>query len=146
MLPLNAGSSALEAQAPSAQKVPEHLSDMVLAHAIVHAIRAIPGVVDMGQGLFAKAATYGPGKHVAGIVFQHSATGERSVEVHVVLEEASLIKALSDVSRPDASSRTETTPMLQRITDNIRAVVSQTFEHLGLPTSSAVDVTLDDLR
>jgi hypothetical protein len=146
MLPLDTRAGTGEAQTPTAQLVSEYLSDLVLADAIAHAIRAIPGVVEIDQGLFARAATYGPGKHIAGIVFQHSATGERSVEVHVVLEEASLIKALSDVSRPDASSSTETTPMLQRITDNIRAVVSQTFEHLGLPTPSAVDVTLDDLR
>jgi hypothetical protein len=146
MLPLDTRAGTGEAQTLTAQLVSEHLSDLVLADAIAHAIRAIPGVVEMGQGLFARAATYGPGKHIAGIVFQHSATGERSVEVHVVLEEASLIKALSDVSRPDAPSSTETTPMLQRITDHIRAVVSQTFEHLGLPTPSVVDVTLDDLR
>ena len=142
MLPLDTRASTGEAQTPTAQLVSEYLSDLVLADAI----RAIPGVVEMGQGVFARAATYGPGKHIAGIVFQHSATGERSVEVHVVLEEASLIKALSDVPRPDAPSRTETTPMLQRITDHIRAVVSQTFEHLGLPTPSVVDMTLDDLR
>jgi hypothetical protein len=146
MLPLDAGSGTGEAQTPTAQLVSEHLSDLVLADAIAPAIRAIPGVVEMGQGLFARVATYGPGKHTAGIVFQHSATGERSVEVHVVLEEASLIRALSDVSRPDASSSTETTPMLQRMTNHIRAVVSKTFEHLGLPTPSVVDVTLDDLR
>ena len=146
MLPLNAGPGALEAQAPSAQKVPEHLSDMVLAHAIVHAIRAIPGVLDMGQGLFAKAATYGPGKHVAGIVFHHPTPDALSVEVHVVLADAWFIKAFTDVSRLDVSSSSDTTPMLLRMTDHIRAVVSQTFEHLGLPAPTLVDVTIDDIR
>ena len=146
MLPLDARSGAREAQAPTAQLASEHLSDLAIADAIAHDIRAIPGVVDMGQGLFARAATYGPGKHVAGVVLRHAATGERSVEVDVVLAEASLIKALSDVSRPDASSRTETTPMLQRMTDQIRAVVSQTFEHLGLPAPPTVDVAIDDIR
>jgi hypothetical protein len=141
MLPLDAGSGTGEAQTPTAKMVSERLSDLDIANAIVHAIRAVPGVLDMGQGLFARAATYGPGNHIAGIVFQHSATGELSVEVHVVLEEASLIKALSDIS-----SNSDHTPILLRFTDNIRAVVSQTFEHLGLPTPSAVDVTLDDLR
>ena len=52
MLPLDAGSGALEAQVLSAQMAPEHVSDMAIADAIVHDIRAIPGVVDMGQGLF----------------------------------------------------------------------------------------------
>jgi hypothetical protein len=146
MLPLDAGPGALEAQAPSAQIVPEHVSDMVLANAVVHAIRAIPGVVDMGQGLFARAATYGPGKHVAGIVFHHPTPDALSVEVHVVLADAWFIKAFIDVSRLDASSRTETTPMLQRMTDQIRAGVFLTFEHLGLPAPPTVDVTIDDIR
>jgi hypothetical protein len=79
MLPLDTRAGTGKAQTPTAQLVSEYLSDLVLADAI----RAIPGVVDMGQGLFAGAATYGPGKHIADIVFQHSATGERSVEVHV---------------------------------------------------------------
>ena len=146
MLPLDAGSGALEAQAPSAQIVPAHVSDIALADAIVHDIRAIAGVVDMGQGLFAKAATYGPKKHVVGVVLHHATPDALSVEVHVVLEEAVFIKALSDVPRPDASSRTETTPMLLRMTDQIRAVVLQTFERLGLPAPTTVDVTIDDIR
>jgi hypothetical protein len=145
MLPLDAGSGALEAQAPTVQTVPEYLSDIAIAHAIVHDIRDIPGVLDMGQGVLVKAATYGPGKHVAGIVFHHLTPDTFSVEVHVVLEEALFIKALSDVSRPDASSNTQTTPMLQRITDQIRAVVFQTFERLGLPAPTTVDVTIDDI-
>jgi hypothetical protein len=126
--------------------VPAHVSDIALADAIVHDIRAIPGVVDMGQGLFAKAATYGPKKHVVGVVLHHATPDALSVEVHVVLEEAVCIKALSDVPRPDASSRTETTPMLQRMTDAIRAGVLQTFEHLGLPAPTTVDVAIDDIR
>ena len=95
MLPLDAGSGALEAQAPSAQIVPAHVSDIALADSIVHDIRDIPGVVDMGQGLFAKAATYGPKKHVVGVVLHHATPDALSVEVHVVLEEAVCIKALT---------------------------------------------------
>ena len=146
MLPLDAGSGAVEAQVPSTQMVPEHLNDMVIANAIVHTIRAIPGVLDMGQGLFAKAATYGPGKHVSGIVLQHPTPESLSVEVHVVLEEASFIKAYSEISGSDTSSSSGTTPMLLRFTDQIRAVVNQTLEHLGLPVSTMVDVTIDDIR
>lgn len=88
MLPLDAGSGTGEAQTPTAQMVSERLSDM----AIADAIRAVPGVLDMGQGVFARAATYGPGKHIAGIVFQHRAPGELSVEVHVVLDETTCSK------------------------------------------------------
>ena len=146
MLPLDAGSGALEAQAPTAQMAPAPLSDMAIADAIVHDIRAIPGVVDMGQGLFAKAATYGPEKHVVGVVVQHATPDTLSVEVHVVLADAWFIKAFTDVSRLDVSSSSDTTPMLLRMTDHIRAVVSQTFEHLGLPAPTLVDVAIDDIR
>ena len=141
MRPLDAGSGTGEAQTPTAQKAPERLSDLVIADAIAHAIRAVPGVLDLGQGLFARAATYGPGKHIAGIVFQHRALGELSVEVHVVLDETSLLKALSDIA-----SNSDHTPILLRFTDHIRAVVSQTVEHLGLPVPTMVDVTIDDMR
>jgi hypothetical protein len=137
MLPLDAGSGTGEAQTPTAQMVSERLSDM----AIADAIRDVPGVLDMGQGVFARAATYGPGKHIAGIVFQHRAPGELSVEVHVVLDETTLLKALSDIS-----SNSDNPSILLRCTDHIRAVVSQTVEHLGLPVPTMVDVTLDDMR
>lgn len=141
MLPLDAGSGKAETQTPTAQTVSERLNDMDIANAIAHAIRDVPGVLDMGQGLFARAATYGRGKHIAGIVLQHPAPGELSVEVHVVLDETTFLKALSDVS-----SSSDKPPILPRFTDQIRAVVSQTFEHLDLPVPTMVDVTIDDIR
>ncbi len=141
MLPLDAGSGTEEAHTPSAPLVSGRLSDTDIANAIVHAIRDVPGVLDMGQGLFARAATYGPGKHVAGIALQHPTPGELSVEVHVVLDERFLNKALSD-----GSSSSDTTPILLRFTDQVRAVVSQTLEQLGLPVPLMIDVTIDDIR
>jgi hypothetical protein len=148
MLPLDAGSGIVEAQASSPRMVPEHLSDMAIARAIVHDVRAVPGVVDMGQGLFAKAATYGPGEHVVGIVLHHPAPNALVVEVHVVIEEASLNTTFADVSRSTASTSSSagTTPILLRVTDQVRAVVTQTLEHLGLPAPTLVDVTIDDIR
>jgi hypothetical protein len=141
MLPLDAGSGTEETQTPPAHMVSGHLSDTDIANAIVHAIRDVPGVLDMGQGLFAKAATYGPGKHIAGIALEHPTPGELSVEVHVVLDERFFNKALSD-----ASSSSDTAPILLRFTDQVRAVVSQTLEHLGLPVPLMIDVTIDDIR
>jgi hypothetical protein len=141
MLPLDAESGTKKAQTSSAPFVSGHLSDTDSAHAMVHAMRAIPGVLHMGQGLFATDVTYGPGKHVAGIVFQHPAPGERAVEVHVVLDERFLNTALSDVC-----SSSETTPILLRCTEQVRAAVSQTLEQLGVPVPLTVDVTIDDIR
>jgi uncharacterized alkaline shock family protein YloU len=117
------------------------MPDMVLADAIAHAIGAVPGVAGLGQGLFAKAATYGPGKHIAGVVLQHLAPGELSVEIHVVLDEAACMKALSELA-PGPTK----TPILLRFTESIRNTVSQTLEHLGLSAPSAVNVTIDDIR
>jgi hypothetical protein len=90
MLPLDVGSATGDARAASAPMPPGLMPDMVLADAIAHAIGAVPGVAGLGQGLFAKAATYGPGKHIAGVVLQHLAPGELSVEIHVVLDEAGI--------------------------------------------------------
>ena len=146
MLPLDAGSDAVEVQEQSAGIAPEHLSDMVIADAIVHAIQAVPGVLDMGQGLFAIAATFGPGKRVQGIVIQHPTVDSLSIEAHVILEEASFTKAYSEISGSDASSRTGTTPILVHFTDEIRSAVTQTLAHLGLPVPTMVDVTIDDIR
>lgn len=146
MLPLDAGSDVVENQESFSRMAPEHLSDTVIAEAIVHAIQAVPGVLDMGQGLFAKATTFGPGKRVPGIAIKHPTSDSLSIEVHVMLEEASFLKAYSEISHSDASSRTDTTPILLSFTDQIRAAVSQTLEHLGLPVSTMVDVTVEDIR
>jgi hypothetical protein len=146
MLPLDAGSRKVETQEQSTRMAPEHLGDTIIADTLVHAIRAVPGVLDMGQGLFAKAATYGPGKHVLGVVLHHPTSDSLSVEVHVILEEAAFSKAYSEISGSDASSSSGPRPMLLRFTDQIRAVVIQTLEQLGLPASTMVDVTIDDIR
>ncbi len=119
MLPLDAGSGTEDAQTPTAHMVSGRLSDTDIANAMVHAIRDVPGVLDMGQGLFAKAATYGPGKHIAGIALQHPTPGELSVEAHVVLDERFLNKALSDIS-----SSSDTTPILLRFTDQVSRHIS----------------------
>ena len=140
MLPVDGGYAREEVQTSSAPFVSGNLSDTDIANAMVHAIRDIPGVLDMGRGLFAKAVTYGPGKHVAGIALQHPSPGELSVEAHVVLDERFLNKALSNVS-----SSPNTTPILLRCTDQVRAVVSQTLEQLGLPAPLMIDVTIDDM-
>ena len=58
MLPHDVEFSTAVDQEPSTRMTPEHPSDIVIADAIVHAIRTVPGVFDMGPGLFAKAATF----------------------------------------------------------------------------------------
>jgi hypothetical protein len=146
MLPLDAGSGTREAQESSKQMAPEHLSDTLIAETIVRAICTVPGVSAMGEGLFAKAATFGPGKHVSGIVIHHPTLDSLSVEAHVVLDTAAFSKAYAESSASDAPPRSGSTPVLLRFTDQIRTVVVQTLEHLGVPVSTLVDVILDDIR
>jgi hypothetical protein len=88
MLPLDARTGAEEAQEPSSRMAPERPSDIAIADAIVHTVRAVPSVFDMGQGLFAKAATFGTGKHVPGVVIQHPTSDTLWVEAQIILEEA----------------------------------------------------------
>jgi hypothetical protein len=146
MLPLDTGPGAKEVQEPSAETAPEHLSDTLIAETIVHNIRTVPGVLDMGEGLFAKAATFGPGKRVPGVVILHPTSDSIAVEAHVVFEDATFTKAYSELSASDAQSRSDTTPVLLRFTDQVRTVVVQTLEQLGFPASTLVDVTIDDIR
>lgn len=141
MLPLDVESDKANPQTSTVQMVSEHMNDMVIAKAIARAIRGIPGVLDMGQGLFAKAATYGPRKHIVGIVLRRVALEDLAVEVHVILDEVTFINTLLD-----ATSSSGNTPILLHFADLIRVVVSQTFGHLGLPTPTIVDVTIDDIR
>ncbi len=146
MLPLDAGTGAEEAQESSLRMAPEHLSDTMIAEAIVHATRSVPGVLEIGQGLFAKAATFGPGKRIPGIVIRHPTSDSLSIEVHVILEEAALAKAYLEISHSETSSKSSTMPILLRFTGQIRAAVTQTLERLGLPVSTMVDVIIDDIR
>jgi hypothetical protein len=146
MPPLDVGSGTGEAQESSALMTPGHLSDTLLAETLVRAIRTVPGVLAMGEGLFAKAATFGPGKQVSGIVIHHPTLDALAVEAHVVLDDAVCMKAYAERSASGAPSRSGTTPVLLRCTDQIRTVVVQTLEHLGVPVSTVVDVIIDDIR
>jgi hypothetical protein len=146
MLPLDTGSSAIEAQESSKQMAPEQLSDTFIAETIVSAIRSVPGVLDIGEGLFAQAVTFGPGKRVSGVVIHHPSMHALSVEAHVVLAAAAFTQAYAERSASDAPARAGTPTGLLRFTDQIRTVAVQTLEHLGVPASTRVDVTIDDIR
>jgi hypothetical protein len=141
MLPFDGGSGTEKAQTPTAPVVSGQLSDTDIAQAMVQAIGAVPGVLEMGQGVFARTATYGPGKRITGIALGHPTPGDLSVEVHVVLDERVLTTALAD-----ASSSAETTPILLRWSEQVRAVVFHTLEQLGVAVPTMVDVTIDDIR
>jgi len=120
-------------------------SDLDLARSIATAIREVEGVVDMGSGRFAQAATYGPGERVMGVILRHPTPAALAVEAHVVLDERMLVQALSAVSPSDVSSSSEDTPIVVRVADHIRAVVFQTVHQFGVLELTTVDVAVDDL-
>ena len=59
-----------------------HVSEVTLAHAIVAAVRLVPGVADVSAGRFAEVATYGAREKVQGVSVQPTTDG-LDVEVHV---------------------------------------------------------------
>lgn len=144
MLHSDPDSGAVEAQVLPSLVVPMP-SDLELAKSVAAAIRGVPGVLDMGPGMFAQAATYGPGERVMGVVLRHPAPAALAIEAHVVLDERMLVQTLSSVSPSDGPSGSEHTPIVVRVADRIRAVVFQTVHQFGVPGPITVDVVVDDL-
>jgi uncharacterized alkaline shock family protein YloU len=103
-----------------------HLSEMSLARAVVAAVRGVPGVADMSPGLFAEAATYGPGDKVSGVVVDR--TGDAlAIEVHLcALYAESLVL-------PELAAR-------------VRRAVRQSVEALDAGPLRRIDVVFENLR
>lgn len=137
---------AVDMQAVSVQPVSAHLSDLDLAKVIAYAVRQAPGVLEMSPGRFALEATYGPGEHVSGVVLQHPTPDTLSIAVHVVVAEAALRAAFDEAALSKLAPDAEQRPMLLRLAEQIRTVVSEATDALGLPSLRAVDVALDDVR
>lgn len=136
---------AVDRQAVSVQPVAAHLSDLDLARVIASAVRQAPGVLEMSPGRFALQATYGPGEHVSGVVLQHPTPDTLSIAVHVVVAEAALRAAFDEADPSQLAPAAEQRPLLLRLAEQIRTVVSQAADTLGLPALLAIDVALDDI-
>jgi len=136
---------AVDMQAVSVQPLSAYLSDLDLARVIASAVRQVPGVLEMSPGRFALEATYGPGEHVSGVVLQHPTPDTLSVAVHVVVAEAAFRAAFDEATLSQLAPDPEQCPMLLRLAEQIRTVVSQAADTLGLPALVAIDVALDDV-
>jgi uncharacterized alkaline shock family protein YloU len=101
-------------------------SEVSLARAIVAAVRAVPGVVDMTPGQFAEVATYGPGEKVGGVVINRT-DGALDVEVHVCVRYSESVD-------------------LAELANQVREAVRQSVEASGGGPLKQVDVAIDDLR
>lgn len=101
------------------------VSELAVARELVAVVRAVPGVSDLSGGLFAEAATYGPGMPVRGVAVStaHSAF---TVDVHVV--------AVYDEARP-----------LPVLANAVRDAVRRALADLGTGPAARIDVAIDDL-
>lgn len=135
---------AVDMQAVSVRPVSAHLGDLDLARVIASAVRQAPGVLKMSPGRFALEGTYGPGEYVSGVVLQHPTPDTLSVTVHVVVAEAALRAAFDETALSQLAPDAEQRPLL-RLAEQIRTVVSQAADALGLPALLAIDVALDDI-
>jgi len=101
------------------------VSEVNLARAVVVAVRAIPGVVDVSPGLFAEAATYGPAERVTGVVVSRVG-GALDIQVHVC-------------------ARYTDSLVLPELAARVRIAVRQSVEALGAGPLALIGVAFDDV-
>jgi uncharacterized alkaline shock family protein YloU len=101
------------------------VSEVSLARAVVAAVRAVPSVADVSPGLFAEAATYGPGEKVRGVVVGR-AGGALYIEVHICASYADSL-------------------VLPELAARVRDAVRQSVEALDAGPLRPVHVAFDDL-
>lgn len=96
-----------------------------VARAVKAAVEAVPGVVGISPGRFARIGTYGRDTVVQGVAVSQS-NGGVTFEIHIV-----------------ASSSVESLPDLA---ESVRRAARQSASNLGIATVRQIDVTIADLR
>lgn len=122
------------------------VSDIAFASAVAHAVRDVPGVVDLTPGIVAKVATYGSGQRVDGILVHHLSPDEIALEIHVALSESESKRAVADSAQETSDRATEATGLLPIIASRIRRAVYDIAQGMAPPVLTQVDVFIDDLR
>ncbi len=102
------------------------LPEFVIAKALAHAARDVPGVAELFGGRLGEIATYGRGGRVPGVRVWREA-GRLHVEAHIV-----------------AAYPPEHT--LPALADRVRLRLRQQLPELGVADSGPVDVIVADLR
>lgn len=121
------------------------MSDVALAEAVAEAVRGTPEVVDLSPGLSMLAATYGPGRSVAGIVVRHPTLDTLALEIHVILSEASCMQASTGIA---TESEEQDTPMrgpLAEIANRVRGAAGAAARETTTLAIEQIDVFIDDL-
>ena len=107
----------------------QEADELAIARAVLAAVRAVPGVAGVSPGLFAVAATYGPGEVVRGVAARRAAgaAGALDLEVRVVAAYA-----------PAAD--------LPELAARVRGAARRAVEALGAGPARSIDVAIDGLR
>ncbi len=126
----------------------EPLSDGEIARGIVEAVRQTPGVLDMSPGLYALAATYGPGESIVGVVLLHTTLTTYALAVHVIADYAASMAASypTPSEGEDGAEDEDKSAVLVRLADLIRRNVYQTARSSGMSAPVAIDVYIDDIQ
>lgn len=109
----------------SSGREPAPADDITVARAVRETVEVIPGVSRVSAGRFARAATYGPGAAVEGVVFSRAA-GMLDVELHLI---ARYSRALH----------------LPKLADRVRQSVRRVVEPLTDEPIGQIDIAFDDL-
>jgi hypothetical protein len=124
----------------------DQISDIAIASAVAHAVRAAPGVIDLSPGTTALAATYGSGKRVDGVVVHHLAPDKVALEIHVTLSETACKQADADAALETSGRVQEEQGLLTRVASRIRSAVYDIAPGMAPQALMRVDVYIDDLR
>jgi uncharacterized alkaline shock family protein YloU len=102
------------------------VSEVSLAHAVVAAVRATPGVADLSPGRLPEVATYGAGERVRGVAV--TATDDAlDIEVHVC---AQYTESLD----------------LSALATRVRTAIRESVEGVAARTPTRIDVVIDDVQ
>lgn len=101
------------------------VSELTVARTVQAAVRILPGVHDLSSGVFAEAATYGPGEIVRGVVVRRLGGG-LVVAVHLVVAYGDRL-------------------VLPDLANEVRRVAGQAIALLGAAPVQRIDVAIDDL-
>lgn len=135
------------------------LHDLALAKALAQAVCVVPGIVEVatedasGASSGLTAATYGPGERVRGVGITHPTPETLAITIHVVIAASLLYPApavlVSEYAIPSAQTTGQASPNaapLRLLADQVRAVLSDIVQRMGLPPPTVIDVVMADLR
>jgi hypothetical protein len=120
--------------------------DLQLARCIASCVCAVPGISGMGCGVFALVATYGPGERITGVVLHHLTSTALTVEVHVCLDERTLLQTADVASFSDFTADSAISPVVVGITDHVRDAVWRAIEPFYRRELVTIDVVIDDIK